>query len=223
MPTIAPDAASQSASNSSTNTNSTTSRMGEEFNSFIQLLTAQVRNQDPLSPMDSTQFVEQLATFSTLEQQVRGNESLESIATMMNDLHAIIASEWLGQTVSVESSWVPYQGNPVEYTFDAPEGADKAVLTIRDVDGEVVWTETLDPSQESQSWDGRTQSGETLPPDSLYQFSIDLYKGAEYGGSVAPRIITTVTNVGAEQGELRLGTAAQVSSDIGGVRKVDTE
>ena len=67
------------------------------------------------------------------------------------------------------------------------------------------------------------QSGETLPPDSLYQFSIDLYKGAEYGGSVAPRIITTVTNVGAEQGELRLGTAAQVSSDIGGVRKVDTE
>ncbi|MEZ5946734.1 MAG: flagellar hook capping FlgD N-terminal domain-containing protein [Hyphomonas sp.] len=44
--------------------------IGEEFNSFIQLLTAQVRNQDPLSPMDSTQFVEQLATFSTLEQQV---------------------------------------------------------------------------------------------------------------------------------------------------------
>ena len=44
--------------------------IGEEFNSFIQLLTAQVRNQDPLAPLDSTQFVEQLATFSTLEQQV---------------------------------------------------------------------------------------------------------------------------------------------------------
>lgn len=226
MSIIAPNATGQTNTGtgaSNTTDSSPTAGMGEEFNSFIKLLTAQVRNQDPLSPMDSTQFVEQLATFSTLEQQVRGNESLESIATMMNDLHAIIASEWLGQTVSVESSWLPYQGDPVEFTFDVPDGIDKAVLTIRDTDGEVVWTQTLDPSDESQSWEGQTQDGSELPADSLLQFGIDLYRGAEYAGTVAPRIITTVTNVATEQGEMRIGTSAQVSSDIGGVRKVGDE
>lgn len=220
MSIIPPNTAAQASAGASGAESASASGMGEEFNSFIQLLTAQVRNQDPLSPMDSTQFVEQLATFSTLEQQVRGNESLASIATMMSDLHAIIASEWLGQKVSIESSWLPYQGDPIEFTFDMPDEADKAVLTIRDSDGEVVWTETLDPDEESQVWSGQTQDGGEIPPDSLLQFSIDLYAGTEYGGSVAPRVITTVTNVGTEYGEMRLGTSAKLSSDIGGVRKI---
>ena len=72
---------------------------GAEFNSFLQLLTAQLRNQDPLAPLDSTQFVEQLATFSSLEQDVKSNSSLETIAARMNELYAIAASQWIGQTV----------------------------------------------------------------------------------------------------------------------------
>lgn len=55
----------------------------EEFDTFLTLLTAQIRNQDPLAPLDSTQFVEQLATFSNLELQAEGNQTLESIARMM--------------------------------------------------------------------------------------------------------------------------------------------
>ena len=56
---------------------------GEEFSTFLTLLTAQIRNQDPLSPMDSTQFVEQLATFTNLELQAKGNQSLERIAALL--------------------------------------------------------------------------------------------------------------------------------------------
>lgn len=55
----------------------------EEFDTFLTLLTAQIRNQDPLAPLDSTQFVEQLATFSNLELQAEGNQTLDSIARMM--------------------------------------------------------------------------------------------------------------------------------------------
>lgn len=54
-----------------------------DFNAFLSLLTAQVRHQDPLAPLDSTQFVEQLATFSALEQQVRTNEHLEAIGALI--------------------------------------------------------------------------------------------------------------------------------------------
>ncbi len=64
-------------------TTSTASDTSEQFDTFLNLLTAQIRNQDPLAPLDSTQFVEQLATFSNLELQAKNNQILESIASML--------------------------------------------------------------------------------------------------------------------------------------------
>jgi len=61
-----------------------TEESGEEFNTFLRLLTAQIRNQDPLAPLDSTQFVEQLATFTNLEMQAKGNQTLEEIAFLLS-------------------------------------------------------------------------------------------------------------------------------------------
>lgn len=196
-------------------------QIGEEFMSFIKLLTAQVRNQDPLSPMDSTQFVEQLATFSALEQQVRGNESLESIATMIGDLHSMLASEWLGKTVSVESSWVPYSGEPVEFGFDAPDGADAAILNVRNSNGETIWKEELDMTATAYNWDGSTTSGIPAAADSLFEFGIDLYQGETYVGTAAPQIITKVTDVASENGTMRLGTSSRLTADMTAVRRLD--
>lgn len=195
--------------------------IGEEFNSFLKLLTAQVKNQDPLSPLESTQFVEQLATFSALEQQVQANASLDNIALIMNDLHSVVASEWLGQTVSVESSWVPYSGEDVVFNFDAPEDADRAVLTIRDNAGAVTWSDNLNMTDAEHIWTGETLNGTNVSPGTNHQVSIDFYKDGRFTGSVAPRLVTTVTNVGSENGKLRVGTAMNVSADLTAVRKVD--
>lgn len=194
--------------------------MGEEFNSFIKLLVAQVRNQDPLSPLDSTQFVEQLATFSSLEQQVQSNQSLQYIATLMADVQAALASQWIGQTVSVESSWVPYDSNPVDFEFDMPEGATSAVLTVRDNEGNPVATKDLDTSLDRQVWDGTDKDGKPVVAG-LYQISIETYSNNEYFGSVTPRLITTVTNVSSENGQMRVGTAAGFAVDISEVKKVE--
>lgn len=68
------------------NASNVSAGIGVEFNSFLRLLTAQVQNQDPLAPIDSTQFVEQLATFSSLEQQVNTNQTLSTIAELIADL-----------------------------------------------------------------------------------------------------------------------------------------
>ncbi|KCZ92227.1 flagellar hook assembly protein FlgD [Hyphomonas johnsonii] len=195
--------------------------VGEEFNTFLKLLTAQLRNQDPLSPLDSTQFVEQLATFSSLEQQVKSNTSLETIATLMGDLHAFIASEWLGQTVSVESSWVPYSASPVQFSVDMPEGVDRATLTVKDNTGNAVWSEELDPADESYTWDGLDSSGNQIVPEGLYEFGIDLFRGDQYIGTAAPRVITTVTDIGNENGALVLGTASKLTTGLNNARKVE--
>ncbi len=210
------------ASNNSASA-STQSEVGEEFNTFLRLLTAQIRNQDPLAPLDSTQFVEQLATFSTLEQQVRSNNSLESIAVMMNDVLTLVASEWLGETVSIESSWVPYTGATIQFEADIPDDADKAVLTIRDSQGKVVRSETLDMNEAIYGWNGLTESGESAVTDSLYKISIDIYRQGEFAGSIAPRIVTTVTDVANEGGKLRLGTSSHLTTDLDNARKLSNE
>lgn len=83
------------AASTSSTTNSTVSDVtgqseesGEEFNTFLRLLTAQIRNQDPLAPLDSTQFVEQLATFTNLEMQAKSNQTLEEIAFLLSQQNA---------------------------------------------------------------------------------------------------------------------------------------
>jgi flagellar basal-body rod modification protein FlgD len=78
--------ASQSTNTQSEATSSgseSANSVNEQFDTFLNLLTAQIKNQDPLAPMDSTQFVEQLATFSNLELQAKNTVILEDIASLM--------------------------------------------------------------------------------------------------------------------------------------------
>ena len=195
--------------------------IGEEFNSFIKLLTAQMRNQDPLAPLDSTQFVEQLATFSALEQQVRSNSSLSSIATMMNDMTGLLAGQWLGQSVSIQTAKVPYTGNTIEFNVDVPKSTASSVLTIKDSAGQTVWTETLDPASRTHTWDGQLQSGAMATTGEAYTFSIDTYDAANvHTGTKLPNVITSVTAISSEEGVLTVNTAAQLTSALGNVKKI---
>lgn len=193
---------------------------GEEFNSFIQLLTAQVQNQDPLEPMDSTQFVEQLATFSSLEQQVRSNEKLDSIASMIGQLHGAVAGEWLGTQVSVPSNRIQFDGDPIEIETNVPTAADTATFTIRDIAGELVWSETVKAGTSRLAWKGEQLSGSTAPTGQVYFMNVELSANGETLGSVTPRVITSVTDITSEQGQWRVATAAGVTADTKDARQL---
>jgi flagellar basal-body rod modification protein FlgD len=190
-----------------------------EYNSFLKLLTAQVRNQDPLEPMDSTQFVDQLATFSSLEQQVNSNKALDNIASLIGGLHSsILAGQWLGETVAIDTSWAPYKGDAVEYVVDIPDSTDKAVLKVRDKDGNEIWSKTLDADAATYTWNGETTSGEDLADDGLYQFEVQMYKNDELQRTTSPRFIATVTGVTMdEQGTLLLETSANLTTEMANV------
>lgn len=198
----------------------TTEGIGKEFNSFIKLLTAQVRNQDPLSPMDSTQFVEQLATFSSLEQLVNSNSALSSIASMISNLNSLMAGEWLGQDVTFASSWMPFTGEPARFTHTPPEGTTRSVLTIKDSDGQTVWSETLDADKTAFSWNGKLTDGSLASKDAMYEFLIDTYSGNAFTGTSVPNVVTRVIDVISEGGALRLGTAAGLTVDLAQAKKI---
>ncbi|MGV6820080.1 MAG: flagellar hook capping FlgD N-terminal domain-containing protein [Parvularcula sp.] len=82
--TVSPISAAPSSASASASPISDNADLSSEFNQFLELLTTQVQNQDPFQPLDSTQFVEQLATFSALEQQVQSNDLLKKILTTLN-------------------------------------------------------------------------------------------------------------------------------------------
>jgi hypothetical protein len=108
-----------------------------DFQTFLQLLTAQLRNQDPLKPMESTEFVAQLASFSAVEQQVRTNDRLDRIAEMLSGGTPDGLAQWIGREVRAPVA-ANYQGVPVEVEVTPKEGADTAVLVVRNDFGQIV-------------------------------------------------------------------------------------
>jgi flagellar basal-body rod modification protein FlgD len=160
------------------------SGIGKEFNSFIKLLTAQVKNQDPLSPLDSTQFVEQLATFSALEQQVQTNSTLQGIAAGISQLQGMASALWAPGSNQPSASWLGYEGGDVTFSFDQPQGIDTATLIVRDASGQDISRTTLTPGAEAYAWDGIDLApGERR----MLQFSIELGANGSVAGYVPAR------------------------------------
>ena len=96
-----------------------------------------MRNQDPLKPMDSTEFVAQLASFSAVEQQIRANDRLQGILDVLSGGSPAGLAEWIGREVRVAAK-ADFAGAPVEVAVAPAEGADKAVLVVRNDFGSVV-------------------------------------------------------------------------------------
>lgn len=227
MSEINPVATTGTTGNTSTQTSSTSidnETFSQDFDAFLQLLTAQIRNQDPLQPLESTQFVEQLATFSSLEQQVKTNDTLGSIATMIGDLQSTLASEWLGQDVAVASKHVAYEGKPVEFEINpAFNDYDAAVLTVTDSSQQVVWQEALDPNTQRHSWNGELTDQNTPANAGVYEFQIDLFANGQPIASTQAEIVSKVTALANEDGQLKLGTNNYLTTDLNGVRKLNSD
>lgn len=217
---VASTGTTTSASTASAAAAATSTSFSEDFDTFLQLLTAQIRNQDPLQPMDSTQFVEQLATFSSLEQQVETNQTLENIATMIGDLNGVIANEWLGQDVAVSSKHVAYDGKPVEFEVSPALSYDEAIFTVLDTQSNVVWQETLKGEGQRYSWNGDVIDQNAAAASGIYEFQLDLFENGQPVAKTQAEIISKVTNLANEAGQLRLGTDTYLTADLSTARKV---
>ena len=144
-------------------TASAASSASADFESFLRLLTTQLRNQDPLQPLDSTEFVAQLASFSAVEQQINSNKKLDGILAAMTESRFDRAVQWIGKDVELPLSEFRYDGSgSVTFQAEAPEAADAGRLTVRSLDGKVVAEIPLsaETGRQSVAWDGRNKDGE---------------------------------------------------------------
>jgi flagellar basal-body rod modification protein FlgD len=121
-----------------------------DFDTFLTLLTAQIRHQDPLKPVDNTEFVAQLATFSNVEQAIRGNELLEGIAARLDRQDMAAAGAWIGLEVR-HGGAVPAD-RPTVLHADVPAAADRAELVATDENGTEVLRRAIDPEAATFEW-----------------------------------------------------------------------
>ncbi len=139
-----------------------------DYQTFLNMLTVQMQNQDPLNPTEASDFAVQLATFSNVEQQTYTNQLLSAMLsrTGLADL-----GSWVGMEARIYGgAW--YDGAPISLAPDPALGAESVTLVVRNAAGAIVDSRSLDPTVQSYSWDGLNSHGEPLP-DGTYTFELE--------------------------------------------------
>ena len=148
-------------------------QLANDFNRFLTLLTTQLQNQDPLAPMDSTQFTEQLALFTNVEQTIAANRNLETLISLTRTNQMTSALGFLGTQVQAEGGIAPLINGQAEWLFSLEPGVQHASITIRDADGAVVFNGS-GPTGSGENifiWDGIDNQG-VQQPDGFYEISV---------------------------------------------------
>src|SRR5881227_64289 len=112
-------------------------QLAGNFNTFLQLLTTQLQNQNPLDPLDTNQFTQQLVQFSSVEQQINMNTQLSTLISLQQTSQSTSALGFVGQTVTVDGNTAQLANGQASWTFSALKPAN-ATLTIANSTGQSV-------------------------------------------------------------------------------------
>jgi flagellar basal-body rod modification protein FlgD len=164
------------------------SNLNTSYSDFLTLLTTQLQNQDPTSPMDTNAFTQQLVSMTGVQQQLLTNELLQQMVTGTTD--SISGSVGLiGQNVTATSSTAALANGAATWTYSLPTSAAAGNATISNAAGAVVWTgalSSLAAGANTFSWNGQDMSGNQLPNGGAYTLSISATNAA--GAAVTPTL-----------------------------------
>jgi flagellar basal-body rod modification protein FlgD len=160
------------ASSTSSGTGTTTPGIADNFQTFLTLLTTQLKNQSPLDPLDTNQFTQQLVQFAGIEQQMKGNASLASLVSIDKAAQATQALAYVGQNVSVDGTTAQFAGGKATWNLNAPEDATTKI-TITSSTGATAYSGpfTIGKGNASFVWDGKGNDG-TQWPAGAYKMSV---------------------------------------------------
>tara|TARA_R110002049_G_scaffold29972_2_gene101940 strand:+ start:31486 stop:32157 length:672 start_codon:yes stop_codon:yes gene_type:complete len=196
-----------------------TTELQESYNSFLMLLTAQISNQDPLEPVDSTQFVSQLAQLTQVEQSIATNASLESISSMLSTVGAMADLQLIGRDVLVPSNQVRMTQTDFPLSYQVGAGAAEVTISIYSEDGTLVRELNGPSTAEGElidvAWDRLDTVGLPVPPDT---FRVEITASDSNGDPVGVTSLTTAgverVNFTARGPELQLNNGETVLSQV---------
>lgn len=163
-------------------TSSAETTVNSDYETFLLMMTTQIQNQDPLDPMDSSEFAVQLATFSSVEQQVLTNELLTSLNAAMGMTGMADMVGWIGNEVRVAAPVYLDGSGPLTLSPNPASVADEAVLVVTDSDGVEVARQEIPVTTADYVWDPVDAEGNPLP-EGIYTLSLESYADGELLGS----------------------------------------
>lgn len=206
-----------------TSTAATTSRasIANNFDTFLLLLTTQLKNQNPLDPLDTNQFTQQLVQFAGVEQQIRSNESLEALVNLNKTSQLSTATSYLGATVTADGATTALKSGVATWYVTAPRAAS-ATINISDATGNVVYTHetTLEAGTNGFSWDGKKSDG-SIAPEGQYTIKINAKDASAQSVTISTQFSGVVDAVDLSGNEplLMVGTALLSLDKIKAVQK----
>jgi flagellar basal-body rod modification protein FlgD len=178
-------------SNGTTTASNAAQQLSGNFDTFLQLLTTQLQNQDPTSPMDTNEFTQQLVEYSQVEQQIDTNTNLQTLITQGTSQSGAYATSYLGKTVTVSGGKGALTNGEATWNYNLGAQAASTLLTITNASGQTVYNGTGSTAQgnNSFSWNGEDNNG-NQQPDGSYTLNV---VAADSSGAA---ITSTVTSTG---------------------------
>lgn len=201
--TIAATAASTSTSGST----NALSDIGSNFNTFLTLLTTQLKNQNPTDPVDANAFTQQLVQFAGVQQQVNTNSYLDKILTSLKGSQVSSAASYVGTTIQASGNGGALRatGN-AEFGYTLPLGASQAEVYITDASGQVVFSGlgTTNRGQNLVTWDGKNSFTGERAPSGVYGITVKATDANGKKVDATPFVTGTVDSAAIEDGNVVL-------------------
>jgi flagellar basal-body rod modification protein FlgD len=147
--------------------------IGTDYNTFLKLLTTQLQNQDPQSPLDTNQMTQQLVSFSQVEQAVNTNTKLDQLVALQSTNQTVASLPLVGHTVEIADSKGALANGKLTYGYNLPSTATSTTLTVTDANGNTVYqgAGATTAGFNSFAWDGKASDGSTVP-DGVYTLNV---------------------------------------------------
>lgn len=211
--------------NSTANTASAgaAAQLTANFDTFLKLLTTQLRHQDPLQPLDTEKFTSQLVQFASVEQSIRANSHLETLIALQSAGERASALSLVGRMATIETDKAMHAGAGAEWTYTLPGKAQSVSLTVVDSLGRVIATlaGATGAGAHSAMWSGETDKGDTAPAGA-YRLVVAAKDAAGLDMQAPVSTVLRIEAVAFQDGATKLETAAGLI-DLAAVRRVAAE
>jgi len=185
------------SSSGSGSLNSTTgSTLAGNFQTFLTLLTTQLQNQDPLSPLDTNQFTQQLVQFASVEQQLKTNDQLTTLVSLQQTAQSTQALTFVGKTAVVDGSTAALTNASATWNLGVPTNSN-VTISIANSTGQTVFTGSYAVNagnNQAFTWDGKGNDG-TQWPDGKYKLTATAADTAGNAVAVSTQIQGVVDSV----------------------------
>lgn len=199
---------SATSSSSSSNSTAASNALSGNYELFLTLLTTQIQNQDPLDPLDSAEYTNQLVQYSSVEQSIQTNKYLETLVSAMESSRASSYVSYLGAKVTASGNTTMLEDGVASWAYSIKDDAEGTV-EIRNASGALIFSDEISLSNGSNTyhWNGVTNSG-TTADDGAYSITFKMKDKQGQNEPVSTEFSGVVDEVDLSSGEaiLKIGS-----------------